>query len=43
MNWINVGFSEISTSPHTNNTVLRELIDVVKLLCSEKKMNDIVA
>ncbi|CAK63963.1 unnamed protein product (macronuclear) [Paramecium tetraurelia] len=41
--WVNIDYSEIPTSPYTQNTVLRELVLIIKQLCEEQKMSDITA
>ncbi|CAD8209393.1 unnamed protein product [Paramecium pentaurelia] len=41
--WVNIEFSEILISPYTQNTVLKELVLIIKQLCEEQKMSDIIA
>ncbi|CAK62836.1 unnamed protein product (macronuclear) [Paramecium tetraurelia] len=41
--WVNIQFSEILMSPYTQNTVLKELVIIIKQLCEEQKMSDVIA
>ncbi|CAD8122370.1 unnamed protein product [Paramecium sonneborni] len=41
--WVNIEFSEILVSPYCRNTVLKDLVIIIKQLCEEQKMSDIVA
>ncbi|CAD8200746.1 unnamed protein product [Paramecium pentaurelia] len=41
--WVNIDYSEIPTSQYTQNTVLRELVLIIKQLCEEQKMSDMTA